>query len=80
MAFYLGNTRKRSFYVDADGKGSEYDESWSFTSGGKTAGYESFYLYSEETDELCITAKDLDDDEWFSLLEVRTRWFSYRLL
>lgn len=74
VAFYLGNTRKRSFYVNLSG--TYGDSEYSFTSSGTATSYETFKLNSDETEELCLKAKDLGDSDWLSILEVRTSLFS----
>ena len=71
MALYKGDERTRTFEVKLDNTNGVDDESFEFTSGGYTEGLEYFALDSDETQELCIEPKGLDESVWFSVTEVR---------
>ena len=74
IAFHKGDERTRKLDVYEtydDGKNKSQ-----IKSSGKTLGYETFYLNTDETEKmkLCL---DGDDDEWLSITEVR--WASQTL-
>ena len=64
IAFHLGNERTRT--LDVFDNGDHHSE---ITSSGNTLGYETFYLNTDETEDLKLCL-DGDDDEWLSITEV----------
>ena len=64
IAFHLGNERTRT--LDVYDNGDHHSE---ITSSGNTLGYETFYLNTDETEDLKLCL-DGDDDEWLSITEV----------
>ena len=71
VALYKGEERTRMFEVKLDNTNGVDDEDYEFTSCGCTNGFEYYTLDSDETQELCIEPKGLDESEWFSVTEVR---------
>lgn len=69
VSFWKGDTRNRSFKVETKNRGVD-DEEYEFTSK-RTNDYENYYLYSDETEELCVESINLGNSEWFSPNEVR---------
>ena len=64
IAFHLGDERIRTLDVYDNG---EYDSE--ITSSGDTLYYETFYLNTDETEELKLCLDD-DGDDWLSITEV----------
>lgn len=69
MALYKGDERLREFKVMLDNDGVD-DAVHKFKST-YTTDYENYYLYSDETQELCVQPIKLGNSEWFSPTEVR---------
>ncbi|CAM9530611.1 unnamed protein product [Sphacelaria rigidula] len=67
IAFYKGRERQRSFAVTVTGT---VDQETTHTSSGGTNTLGFYTIQTTGTDELCIRSTGLEEDEWFSLLEV----------
>ena len=65
IAFHKGDENRRWLRVSLNG-----DTYSTIESSGNTLGYQTFYLNSDETEELCLEAVGLDSDEWISIPEV----------